>query len=206
MRPVVRSAVRVHVEGTANLDGLPQRFVVASNHSSHLDTPLIFCSLPRRRARYLAVGAAADYFFDVWWRRGLTTLFFNAFPVERTGMRARPMDPVELLHDGVPILLFPEGTRSRTGEIGEFRYGTAALCVSTGAPCVPLAVVGAYDAMPRGRGWPERGRPPVSVHVGEPLYPQPDEDVARFSQRIEDRIRSLHRDGTARKERSRWRP
>jgi 1-acyl-sn-glycerol-3-phosphate acyltransferase len=52
-----------------------------SNHSSHLDAPLVLCSLPDAWRERTAVGAAADYFFDVWWRASATALVFNAFPV-----------------------------------------------------------------------------------------------------------------------------
>ena len=118
-------------------------FVVVSNHTSHLDAPLIIGALPRKLSRYVAAGAAADYFFDVWWRKGLTSLFFNAFPVDRTGLRGRHGLATSLLDDGVPLLLFPEGTRSRTGEMGSFKPGAAALCISRDVPCLPVAIVGA---------------------------------------------------------------
>ena len=102
-------------------------------------------------------GAAADYFFDVWWRKGLTSLFFNAFPVDRTGLRGRHGLATSLLDDGVPLLLFPEGTRSRTGEMGNFKPGAAALCISRDVPCLPVAIVGAVrgDAL-RARTGPTR--------------------------------------------------
>ena len=75
------------VEGTEYLDGVRGPVVFVANHSSHLDTPLILGSLPERFADRVAVGAAADYFFDARWRAALTALFFNAFPVERYGSR-----------------------------------------------------------------------------------------------------------------------
>ena len=130
---------------------------MVSNHSSHLDAPLLIGALPRQLARYVAAGAAADYFFDVWWRKGLTALFFNAFPVDRTGLRGKRGMATSLLDDGVPLLLFPEGTRSRTGEMGNFKPGAAALCISRDVPCLPVALVGASDAMPRGASWPRQG-------------------------------------------------
>ena len=83
---VVRSVITVRILGRDRLSGLKGAFVVVANHSSHLDAPLIFTTLPRRLARYLAAGAAADYFFDVRWRKGLTALFFNAFPIHRAGV------------------------------------------------------------------------------------------------------------------------
>lgn len=192
LKPLVWSLTSVTVQGVEHLEGLRAPFVVVANHSSHLDAPLILGALPSRLARYLAAGAAADYFFDVWWRKGLTALFFNAFPVERNGVRHRSAMGTTLLSDGVPLLLFPEGTRSRTGEMARFKRGTAALCIATGVPCVPMALVGASTAMPRGTNWPVRGRTPVTVVFGEPLLPLEGERSAAFTQRLEERVRELH--------------
>jgi 1-acyl-sn-glycerol-3-phosphate acyltransferase len=164
---------------------------MVSNHSSHLDAPLLIGALPRKLARYVAAGAAADYFFDVWWRKGLTALFFNAFPVDRTGLRGKRGMATSLLDDGVPLLLFPEGTRSRTGEMGNFKPGAAALCISRDVPCVPVALVGASDAMPRGASWPVKGRPPVYVVFGAPMRPEDGEKAAVFSDRIAKEVRGL---------------
>jgi 1-acyl-sn-glycerol-3-phosphate acyltransferase len=192
LKPVIWRLATVTVLGTENLDGISGPYVVVSNHSSHLDAPLIIGALPRRLARSVAAGAAADYFFDVWWRRGLTALFFNAFPVDRTGLRGRKGLATSLLDDGVPLLLFPEGTRSRTGEMGSFKPGAAALCISRDVPCLPVAIVGANAAMPYGKNWPEKGRPPVHVTFGEPLRPEDGESVAQFSERIAKEVRSLY--------------
>src|SRR4029453_1208955 len=123
LKPLVWRLVTGTVLGEENLKGLNRPFVVVSNHGSHLDAPLILGSLPRKLARYVAAGAAADYFFDVWWRKGLSSLFFNAFPVDRTGLRGRHGLATGLLDDGVPLLLFPAGTRSRAGEVGKFNPG-----------------------------------------------------------------------------------
>ena len=138
------------VVGTKLLKNVPKAFVVVANHSSHLDAPLIMGALPRKQARYLAAGAAADYFFDVWWRRGLTALFFNAFPVDRSGSNPRSVSAKSLLDRGVPLLVFPEGTRSKTGEMGRFKPGAASLAIASDVPCVPVALIGAGAAHPRG--------------------------------------------------------
>src|SRR3954471_7788089 len=138
----------VTVLGEENLADVSGPYVVVSNHSSHLDAPLIISALPRKLSRYVAAGAAADYFFDVWWRKGLTALFFNAFPVDRSGLRGRRGLATCLLTEGVPRLLFPEVTRSRSGEMGNFKPGAAALCISRDVPCMPIALVGASEAMP----------------------------------------------------------
>jgi 1-acyl-sn-glycerol-3-phosphate acyltransferase len=191
LKPVVWRLTTVTVLGREHLEHLEGPFVVVSNHTSHLDAPLVLGALPRKLARYVAAGAAADYFFDVWWRKGLTSLFFNAFPVDRTGLRGRKGLATSLLDDGVPLLLFPEGTRSKTGEMAPFKPGAAALCVSRDVPCVPVAIVGASEAMPRDTGWPVRGRPPVYLAFGEPMRPDDDETVVEFSDRIAKEVVGL---------------
>ena len=191
LKPLIWRLATVTVLGRENLAGLSRPFVVVSNHTSHLDAPLIFGALPRKLSRYVAAGAAADYFFDVWWRKGLTALFFNAFPVDRTGLRGRRGLATDLLDDGVPLLLFPEGTRSRTGEMGNFKPGAAALCISRYVPCLPVAIVGASEAMPYGKNWPERGRPPIHLAFGEPMRAEDGETVAQFSARIAKEVRGL---------------
>ncbi len=84
LKGVVWGMLHVTVLGRDQLKGMKRPFVAVANHASHLDAPLIMGALPRPLARYLAAGAAGDYFFDVWWRRGLTALVFNAFPVDRS--------------------------------------------------------------------------------------------------------------------------
>ena len=191
LKPVVWRLTTVTVLGREHLEGLSRPFVVVSNHTSHLDAPLILGALPRKLARYVAAGAAADYFFDVWWRKGLTALFFNAFPVDRTGLRGRKGLATSLLDDGIPLLLFPEGTRSRTGDMAPFKPGAAALCISRDVPCLPVAIVGAAKAMPRDTAWPVRGRPPVYVTFGEPIHADAGETVMEFSDRIAKEVGGL---------------
>ncbi|MFF1473096.1 lysophospholipid acyltransferase family protein [Streptomyces mirabilis] len=191
LKPLVWSVTSVTILGRERLANVEDSYVVVANHSSHLDTPLIMGALPRRLARYLAVGAAADYFFDVWRRRGLTALFFNAFPVDRTGMNARGVSAKALLSRGVPLLIFPEGTRSRDGSLGAFKPGAAALASSAEVPVLPVAVIGAHAAHPRGSNWPKPGRLPVGVVFGEPLTALPGELRSEFTERIRSAILTL---------------
>jgi 1-acyl-sn-glycerol-3-phosphate acyltransferase len=165
--------------------------VVVANHSSHLDAPLIMGALPRSMARYLAAGAAGDYFFDVWWRRGLTALFFNAFPVDRSGRNPRNVSAKTLLEHGVPVLVFPEGTRSKDGVPGHFKPGAAALSASTGAPVVPIAIIGAHESHPRGSKWPTSGLP-VGVVFGSPMTANDGENPTEFMARVRAQVVAMH--------------
>ncbi|MWB98495.1 lysophospholipid acyltransferase family protein [Agromyces seonyuensis] len=191
LKPTVWSLVRVQVIGEHHARDLPPQVIVVANHASHLDAPLIIGALPRRSARYLAAGAAADYFFDVWWRRGLTSLFFNAFPVDRTGVNPRGVTARALLERNVPLLIFPEGTRSPDGRIRSFKPGAARLALAAGAVCLPVALVGTDIAHPRGSNWPKRGRLPVTVVFGAPLAPRAGESANDFAARLRSTIAGM---------------
>jgi len=192
LRPLVWRLVRVTTHNEDVLHTLDAPFIVVANHSSHLDAPLIIGGLPRRLARFLAAGAAADYFFDVQWRKWLTTLFFNAFAIERNSEGKRGGSSRALLERKVPLLIFPEGSRSKSGQLGRFKPGAAALAMATKVPCLPIALVGASIAMPRGVNWPQRGRLPVAIVFGAPMSPTAGETAEQFSSRLNDEVRRLH--------------
>ncbi len=197
LKPVVWTETRPRVYGADLLDEVRGPVVLVSNHTSHLDAPLIFGSLPKRMARRTAVGAAADYFFDARWRALATALVFNAFPVERQGSRTSTerQAPLSLAHRllrrGWNLVLFPEGTRSTDGWVQRFRFGAAQLCTTAGVPAVPMAIRGTYAAMPKGHNWPRSGRPAVAVRYGRPVYPREGESVRDFSARLEDEVGRL---------------
>ncbi|MFV0429958.1 MAG: lysophospholipid acyltransferase family protein [Arachnia sp.] len=201
LRPYVWRVLRVHVHGVANLAAAEAPFVAFANHSSHLDAPLIFGALPRRLSRFLATGAAADHFYDRWWKTAPMSLFFNGFPVDRGKDKARGKGQrglsASLLVDGVPLLLFPEGTRSRTGAMGPFKPGVAALCISRGVPGLPIALVGAHEAWPYNQKHLPRGRPEVHVVFGRPMQPLRGEIAHEFNERMRRQVLELH-DTTAR--------
>ncbi|MGH2705078.1 MAG: lysophospholipid acyltransferase family protein [Actinomycetota bacterium] len=182
--PLLRHEVDVEVHGLDVLDELEPPVIFVSNHASHLDAPAILTSLPPKWRWRTATGAAADYFFDVWWRAAMTTLVFNAFPVDRRAGRRAARKARDLLRDGWNVIVFPEGTRSKDGWVAALRSGAAWMAVETGTPVVPVALSGTYHAMPRGRGWPASGHLPVSVRFGRPLRPEPEERVLPFHDRI----------------------
>lgn len=197
LKPSLWAMLDVTVHGKDRVKHLEAPFIVVSNHSSHLDCPLIIGALPRRLSRTLATGAAADYWYGNFWKSASTGLFFNTFPIERgrglrgRGSKARGLAG-HLLNDGVPLLIFPEGTRSRTGAMATFKPGTASLCISRNVPCLPVAIVGASLAMPTGNTLPERGRPKVHIVFGEPMWAEAGETAHEFSDRIAATIRELH--------------
>ena len=174
----------------------PRSVVFVANHTSHLDTPLILCSLPDDWRRRTAVAAAADYFFDTWWRATGSALVFNTFPIERRG-GTLSSTPGDLLNNGWNVVVFPEGTRSPDGWTRPFRLGAAFLAAQHGVPVVPIGIRGSFAAMPRGRGWPVPGRPAVTVRFGEPLFQQEGEGVRELGARIEAAVAELADEDTS---------
>lgn len=199
LKPYARTQVTVNVHGQEHLSRLEPPFIVIANHSSHLDTALIFETMPMHLARQLSVGAAADHWFTNPLRAAGPSLFFNAYPIERKGKssndpRARSHHGLSgrLLEAGVPILVFPEGTRSRTGAIAAFNPGTAALSISRGAPIVPVAIVGAYAAWPSDAKKTRPGRPPVHIVYGRPMRARADEIASEFADRLHRVVVEMH--------------
>jgi len=194
--PLVHAEVRPAVAGAEVLDAVRGPCVLVANHSSHLDSAVLLTALPAEWRRRTAVAAAADYFFDAWWRAAGTALVFGTVPIERRG-GAPSRTPGELLAAGWNVVVFPEGTRSVDGRLGRFRSGAAVLALTAGVPLLPVAIRGSYAAMPRGRSWPRPGRPPVRLRFGPPLHPVPGEDAPALTARLRAEVaRLLEEDST----------
>ncbi len=191
LRAIIWNETSPEVFGIDNLEGLKGPAMFISNHSSHLDASILMITLPQKWRNKTATAAAKDYFFDVWWRSAFTALVYAGFPVERGAGERATAKAKELIRDGWSIIVFPEGTRSVDGWLQRFRHGTARLALDMGMPIVPIAIVGAYAAMPKGRTWPRPGRPPIRVRYGRPLFPQEGETHQQLSLRMQQAIAEL---------------
>ena len=191
IRTIIWNETSPEVFGVDNLEGLKGPAMFISNHSSHLDASIIMITLPREWRDRTATAAAKDYFFDVWWRSAFTALVYAGFPVAR-GEGERATDKAkELIREGWSIIVFPEGTRSQDGWLQRFRHGTSRLAIEMNMPVVPIAIVGAYQAMPKGRSWPKPGRPPIRVRYGKPLFPAEGETHQQLSLRMQQAVAEL---------------
>ncbi len=190
LRPLVHAELTLDVHGVDELATRRGPALIVANHSSHLDAPVLLSTLPGPWRRRTAVAAAADYFFDTWWRAGGTALVFNTFPLLR-GDTDRAVAPAALLASGWNVLLFPEGTRSGDGFVSAFHPGVAAVARHAGVPVIPVGLRGTYAAMPRGRVRPRGGRPRVSVRYGQPLHAEEGESAGAFAGRIQAAVQQL---------------
>jgi long-chain acyl-CoA synthetase len=138
-----------HYEGRPNIPA-HTNFIVAANHSSHLDMGLTKMALGEAGKDMVAL-AAADYFFDNKYKRAVMENFTNLVPMERTGsLRQSLRHASSFLDRGYNALIFPEGTRSLTGVMAEFKPIVGYLALHAGVGIVPIYLEGTHDAMPKG--------------------------------------------------------
>jgi 1-acyl-sn-glycerol-3-phosphate acyltransferase len=170
--------------------------VFAANHSSHLDTPTILRAFPREWRHKTATIAAADYFYRNRVVASLVTLSFATFPIERKGGLSKLTSDrlARLIEEGWSMLVYPEGTRSRTGDMGALRSGAGFVAVEHSLPLVPIYVMGTSKAMPVGRPWPRKH--PVVVYFGTPIYPAPGEDHRAVTTRLAQALERMRRDSS----------
>ncbi|MDP9386350.1 MAG: 1-acyl-sn-glycerol-3-phosphate acyltransferase [Actinomycetota bacterium] len=164
---------RLRVDGLEHVPDGP--FVLAPVHRSNIDTPLV-AAVTRRRLRYMGKDAMWKYRAPGWLFSAL-----GGFPVRR-GMadRAALRRCLEVLGEGEPLVIFPEGGRRSGPVVAELSEGAAYLAIRAGVPIVPVGIGGSERAMPRG----SKMLHPVRVHlvVGPPLHP-PQADGGRAPRR-----------------------
>ncbi len=178
----------------SGLEHLPSSggVIVASNHLSLLDVPLLGYAIPRE-SRF---PAKPELFANPLLARFLLSL--GGFPIARgEGDRKALSFSEEVLRQGGVLGLFPEGTRSRNGELRPFHRGVALLAMGAGVPIVPAAIKGTDKSLPPGAGFPRFAR--LTVTFGPPEWPGPTPsdpaekkaESLRLVARVHDRVRSL---------------
>jgi 1-acyl-sn-glycerol-3-phosphate acyltransferase len=167
--PLARLVYRPRIEGRENVP--PTGAVIfASNHLSFIDSIAIPVAAPRP-VHFLA---KSSYFEGTGFQGWMSKTFFEsigAIPVRR-GAGQAALDALDLqrqlLDEGLAVALYPEGTRSTDGRLYKGRTGVAFLALQTGAPVVPVGLVGTDKAMPVGGKIP-RLSARITVRFGEPL-------------------------------------
>jgi 1-acyl-sn-glycerol-3-phosphate acyltransferase len=153
------AGVRVRVEGLANIP--PTTCLFIANHASNVDPPAVVCALPCQVALMAKEAVFRVPIFGTALRLG------KFIPVNRSN-RASAIASVErarrYLSEGMSYLVFAEGTRSADGRLMRFKKGTFVMAIETGAPVVPISVIGTQRLMPRGAVLIRAGEAHVVVH------------------------------------------
>lgn len=178
------------VTGAEFLDELETPALICPTHASHFDFSAVRLALGSRHRRRLAPAVAADY-FQATRRRWFFAAWLGAFPFNRAGRGGAESFAAAhaLLDGGWSVLVFPEGTRSRTGTIAPFLPGVGLLARRTGRQVLPVRIVGIDAVLPKGARLPRRRA--VEVRFGRPLRAEPAEDARAFAARLEAVVRAL---------------
>ncbi|OJH37785.1 AMP-binding protein [Cystobacter ferrugineus] len=148
---------------------IPQNrnFLVIANHTSHLDMGLVKLVLGEQGQRLTTI-AARDYFFDTPLKRAYFENFTDLIPMDRHGsLRESLRMAGSALQQGYNLLIFPEGTRSVTGELLEFKPTLGYLSLTYNVDVLPIYIKGAYEALPKGRILPKSRE--LEGHIGPVL-------------------------------------
>jgi 1-acyl-sn-glycerol-3-phosphate acyltransferase len=161
--------------------------LVVSNHQSHLDPVLVGLACDRR-LNFVARDTLFGFPPFRWLINSL-----DAIPIDREGIGLGGLkESLRRLKSSEMLLIFPEGTRTRDGDVGELKAGFIALARRANAPLLPVAVDGSFDSWPRKNVLPQ----PALIHIvfGPPLRPQEmgQQDDAALLAEVDRRIRHCH--------------
>lgn len=179
------SGVKVRTRGLENIP-TDKASILVSNHQGAADIPILLAYLPVRFRFAIKKELFSIPFFGWYLRRA------DYFPVEREMIfSAYKMvnTVVNILNAGGSVLIFPEGTRSRTGSLGEFKRGSLMAALKSGAPVVPISISGSYDILPRGSWLFKPAK--VTISVGKPVHIKSEEEYDRKVKEIRDTIAEM---------------
>src|SRR5581483_2825333 len=169
-------------------------FLVAANHASHLDMGLVKHALGDWGPHLVAL-AAKDYFFEDPIKRAYFENFTNLVPMDRHGsLRESLRTASEVIRQGYILLIFPEGTRSTTGVMVDFKPSLGYLALTNQVDVLPMYLEGTHDALPKGSLLPKNRD--IAAHIGPLIrYDQlklatagsPRSDAYREASRIVER-------------------
>jgi 1-acyl-sn-glycerol-3-phosphate acyltransferase len=179
------TGVRVAVEGLERI--VPGRtYVFVSNHQSIYDTPVVFASLPYQ-LRIIAKESLARFPVLGWHLRRGGHLFVDRTHPDRAGILNRWR---ALVSEGLSLIIYAEGTRSRDGRVNRFKGGSFLLAIQAQLPIVPLAIINTRQVMPKGRLRTEPADVRLVVH--DPIQPPAlDDPTTADAKALADRVRAV---------------
>lgn len=157
------------ITGRENLP--PPPYILCSNHCSHLDAPALIIASGLSFDRF-GIMAAKDYFFDSSQNRRWLSSFFQLLPLDRKVSPESIARSLSLCQQFCQethrnLIIFPEGTRSKTGNMQPFKNGAALLASKLGFPLIPAYIQNSFASWPKGQRFPR----PKTIHIsfGKPI-------------------------------------
>ena len=181
------AGVKVHIEGMHHID-VNGAYVFVSNHVSYMDTPVIFTHIPVQ-FRFLAKKGLFSVPFIGWHLRQAGHI---PVPLEAKAFLKTLTEAGRLVRErGISLLIFPEGGRSESGELQEFKDGAAYLAIKAGVPVVPIGLTGMRHILPMHSVHLRPGH--VVLRIGEPIATDSLtlSDRGRLTQELRDRVAEL---------------
>jgi 1-acyl-sn-glycerol-3-phosphate acyltransferase len=176
-RGLLQLYFRIRIEGYDNIPDKGGHIVVA-NHVSFLD-PILICAYTPRAVHFLTY---ARYYYLRALHWFLKRMY--AIPVKKDGKDISALKKaLRLLKAEELVGIFPEGERSLTGQLGEGSPGVALMTLKARAPILPIGIIGAYEAFPRGAKFP-RFRSFITLKYGKPF--RIDDELQRFEHEEND--------------------
>jgi len=168
LKPVIDKFLIKNVQG---LENIPKtNFILAANHQSHLDQLMTgYVCVPRR---FHMIGQTDEYHGFVKILLYLIYFIAGVIPVNRNDEKSRKKaaeEAVKVLKKRDILIIYPEGTRTRTGEIQKGKFGVAKIYLRTGVPILPVGIKGVFELMPSGKGI-SKIKKIVEINIGKPLY------------------------------------
>jgi len=182
--PFMKSCFSLKVKGIENLPKSP--FILAANHQSMLD-PFLLSSILPKDVLINSYALGIKDFFDSFISRNLGRYAHVVVVDYNADLKESMKKSAFLLKKGKNLLIFPEGARSRDGEIKEFKKFFAILAKSLDVPIVPVTIKGAYKALPAGSHFPKPQK--ISIVFHKPLYAQ-GLDYEEISQKVRSIIQN----------------
>jgi 1-acyl-sn-glycerol-3-phosphate acyltransferase len=193
IRGLLRLYLRFEIIGAENLPNDTESFVLVANHSSHLDSVCLLAALPLARLPRAFPVAAEDYFFRSLPRTWFAAVLMNALPFGRQ-MRVRESLALcrrLLAQPGHVLIIFPEGTRSRSGATQPFRAGIGALLAGGDVKVLPCYVEGAFRAWPKGRRLPRPSK--VRLIIGQARQFSEEEKADEIAAKLREAVEALRK-------------
>ncbi len=190
VRTALRWCYRAHGLGSGRVPATGPVLLVA-NHESYLDPPLIGVCIRQRELDYIARAGLFENWFMALAMRPL-----NCIPISEDGNDPRAIREIlRRLGEGRAVLIFPEGSRSHDGAMGEFKRGAALLVKRARCPVVPVAVDGCFDAWPRSAERPRIGGQRIACAFGRAIDSETlmERGAEGAMHELEQRVRALRR-------------